>query len=187
MTQIGKKLEDFSVKAFHKGQFKTVSRKDLEGKWSVIFFYPADFTFVCPTELKDLADHYPEFQKEGVEIYSVSTDSHYVHKAWHDDSESIAAIQFPMLGDPAGHLSKSLGVYVESSGEALRGTFVVDPEGVIRAEEVHDMGIGRNAAELLRKVQAAKFVAENDGEVCPANWRPGAATLKPGIELVGKI
>jgi len=153
----------------------------------VFFFYPADFTFVCPTELGDLADKYQQFKGLGVEIYGVSTDTHFTHKAWHDTSETIKKVHFPLLADPTGHLSRSFGVYIEEEGLAYRGTFLVNPDGLVKLMEVHDNGIGRNAEELVRKVQAAQFVASHPGEVCPAKWKPGAATLKPGLDLVGKI
>jgi len=180
-------VPEFKVQAFHIGEFKTVTQADLKGKWSVFFFYPADFTFVCPTELGDVADKYNQLKGMGVEVYSVSTDTHFVHKAWHDASPTIKKIKFPMLADPTGALSRAFGVYIEEEGLAYRGTFVVDPEGKIKLAEIHDNGIGRNADELVRKVQAAQFVASHPGEVCPAKWTPGAATLKPGLDLVGKI
>jgi peroxiredoxin len=184
---INQRIPDFKVQAFHNGEFKTVTQEDLRGKWSVFFFYPADFTFVCPTELGDLADKYPELKKLNVEVYGVSTDTHFTHKAWHDVSETIKKIKYPMLADPTGHLSRSFGVYIEEEGLAYRGTFLVNPDGLVKICEVHDNGIGRNAEELVRKVQAAQFVATHPGEVCPAKWKPGAATLKPGLDLVGKI
>ena len=184
---INSQIPEFKVQAFHNGEFKTVSNKDIEGKWAVFFFYPADFTFVCPTELVDMAENYDQFKAMGVEIYSVSTDTHFVHKAWHDASESIRQIKYPMLSDPTGLLSRAFGVMIEESGMAYRGTFVVNPEGKVKVAEIHDTGIGRNADELLRKVEAAQFVAENDGEVCPVKWKKGASTLKPIIDLVGKI
>lgn len=184
---INSQSPEFSVQAYHNGAFKTVTSNDLAGKWSVFFFYPADFTFVCPTELGDVADKYAKLQEMGVEVYSVSTDTHFVHKAWHDASETIKKIQFPMLADPTGHLSRSFGVYIDEEGLAYRGTFVVAPDGKIKLAEIHDNGIGRNADELVRKIQAAQFVASHPGEVCPAKWTPGAATLKPGLDLVGKI
>jgi NADH-dependent peroxiredoxin subunit C len=184
---INQRIPDFKVQAFHNGEFKTVTQEDLRGKWSVFFFYPADFTFVCPTELGDLADKYPELKKLNVEVYGVSTDTHFTHKAWHDVSETIKKIKYPMLADPTGHLSRSFGVYIEEEGLAYRGTFLVNPDGLVKICEVHDNGIGRNAEELVRKVQAAQFVASHPGEVCPAKWKPGAATLKPGLDLVGKI
>ena len=186
-TLINTKLPEFKVQAFHDGDFKEVSDKDLAGKWSVIFFYPADFTFVCPTELGDMADNYAEFQKLGVEVYAVSTDTHFVHKAWHDASDTIKKIKYPMLGDPTGSLSRAFGVHIEEEGLAYRGTFLIAPDGSIKLSEVQDNGIGRNADELLRKVKAAQFVADHPGEVCPAKWKPGSDTLKPGLDLVGKI
>lgn len=187
MALIGKEVSDFTVKAFVDGEFKDVSKSDLLGKWSVFVFYPADFTFICPTELEDLADLYEEFKKIGAEVYSVSTDSHFVHKAWHDASDTIKKIKFPMLADPTGKLSRDFEVYIEEEGVALRGSFIINPAGKIVAYEVNDNSIGRDAAELLRKVQAAQYVAEHSDEVCPARWRPGSKTLKPGIDLVGKI
>ncbi|EQC48605.1 peroxiredoxin [Bacteriovorax sp. BSW11_IV] len=186
-TLINSQLPEFKVQAYHKDDFKTVSSEDLKGKWSILFFYPADFTFVCPTELGDMADKYAEFQKMGVEVYSVSTDTHFTHKAWHDASETIKKINYPMLADPTGTLTRALGVHIEEEGLAYRGTFLVSPEGKIKIAEVHDNGIGRNADELMRKVQAAQFIAEHPNEVCPAKWKPGSETLKPGLDLVGKI
>jgi peroxiredoxin (alkyl hydroperoxide reductase subunit C) len=184
---INSQLPDFKVQAYHNGSFKTVSNCDVLGKWAIFFFYPADFTFVCPTELVDMAGKYDQFKAAGVEIYSVSTDSHFVHKAWHDASESIRKIQYPMLADPTGTLSRAFGVHIEEDGMAYRGTFVVNPEGKIKIAEIQDNGIGRNADELLRKVEAAQFIAAHPDEVCPAKWQKGAETLKPTIDLVGKI
>lgn len=184
---INSQLPEFKVQAYHNGAFKTVTDKDVLGKWAVFFFYPADFTFVCPTELVDVADKYDYLKSLGVEVYSVSTDSHFVHKAWHDTSDSIKKIQYPMLADPTGVLSRAFGVYIEAEGMAYRGTFVTNPEGQIKIAEIHDNGIGRNADELVRKIEAAQFVATHDGEVCPAKWKKGEATLKPSIDLVGKI
>jgi peroxiredoxin len=185
--QINQRIPTFKVQAYHRETFKTVTHEDLLGKWSVLFFYPADFTFVCPTELADLGEKYEELKSMGVEVYSVSTDTHFTHKAWHDTSETIKQLDFPMLADPTGQLTRAFGVYIEDEGLALRGTFVVNPEGLVKIIEVNDSGIGRNAAELVRKIQAAQFVASHPGEVCPAKWKPGAATLKPGLDLVGKI
>jgi NADH-dependent peroxiredoxin subunit C len=187
MTIINTRITDFKVQAYHNNEFKTVSQEQLKGKWSIFFFYPADFTFVCPTELGDLADKYQQLKDMGVEVYSVSTDTHFTHKAWHDASETIKKIKYPMLADPTGLLSRAFGVHIEEEGLAYRGTFVVNPDLLIKVAEIHDNGIGRNAEELVRKVQAAQFVASHPGEVCPAKWKPGAATLKPGLDLVGKI
>ncbi|WMS85684.1 alkyl hydroperoxide reductase subunit C [Pleionea litopenaei] len=189
MTQsiINTELKPFKATAFHNGEFKDVTEKDVLGKWSVFFFYPADFTFVCPTELGDMADHYAQLQEMGVEVYSVSTDTHFTHKAWHSSSDTINKINFPMLGDPTGTISRNFGVMIEEDGLALRGTFVINPEGEIKVAEIHDLGIGRSAAELVRKIQAAQYVASHDGEVCPAAWKPGSETLKPSLDLVGKI
>ena len=184
---INQRVPSFKVQAFHKDEFKTVTHEDLLGKWSVLFFYPADFTFVCPTELADLAERYRELQAMGVEVYAVSTDTHFTHKAWHDTSETIKKIDYPMLADPTGALTRAFGVYIEEEGLAHRGTFVLDPEGRVKIVEIHDGGIGRSAADLVRKIQAAQFVATHPGEVCPAKWKPGAETLKPSLDLVGKI
>ena len=187
MSLIGKEVSDFKVMAFAQGDFKEVTKADLLGKWSVFVFYPADFTFVCPTELGDLADHYEDFKKIGCDIYSVSTDTHFVHKAWHDASDTIKKIQYIMLGDPTAALARDFEVLIESDGLALRGSFIINPQGEIVAYEVNSNNIGREASELLRKVQAAQFVAEHGDQVCPAKWRPGAETLKPSLDLVGKL
>ncbi len=184
---IGKEITDFTVQAYHKGSFETVTKESVLGHWSVFFFYPADFTFVCPTELGDLADFYEDFKETGCEIYSVSEDTHFVHKAWADASETIRKIEYPMLADPAGRLASFFDVLVEEEGQALRGTFIVNPEGKIKAYEIHDMGIGRNAEELLRKVQAAQYVEEHGDQVCPAKWKPGEETLTPSLDLVGLL
>lgn len=186
MALIGKQINEFKATAYQNGEFVEVTHENLKGKWSVVVFYPADFTFVCPTELEDLAEHYEKFKAENCEVYSVSTDTHFVHKAWHDISERIGKIKFPMVADPTGKLSREFEVMIEEEGLALRGSFVINPEGKIVAYEVHDLGIGREASELLRKLQAAKFVAEH-GEVCPAKWQPGSETIKPSIDLVGKL
>lgn len=187
MSQIGKQVVDFNVEAFVNDEFKKVSKQDILGKWSIFFFYPADFTFVCPTELEDLANLYEEFKATGTEIYSVSTDTHFVHKAWHDTSETIKKINYPMLADPTGTITRGFDVMIEEVGLAERGTFVVNPEGEIVAYEVVAGNVGRNAAELLRKLKALQFVAKNPSEVCPAKWEEGNETLEPSIDLVGKI
>ncbi len=187
MALINTQIKPFQATAFKNGEFVEISDQDLQGKWSVFFFYPADFTFVCPTELGDLADHYEEFQKRGVEIYSVSTDTHFTHKAWHDSSDTIGKIQYNMIGDPTGEITHNFEVMREGQGLADRGTFVVDPEGVIQAMEITAEGIGRDAKDLLRKVKAALYVAAHPGEVCPAAWKEGEETLAPSLDLVGKI
>lgn len=187
MSLINTEIKPFKATAFHDGKFVDLTEADVKGKWSIFFFYPADFTFVCPTELGDMADVYPEFKKLGVEVYSVSTDTHFVHKAWVDASETIKKIKYPMIGDPTGTISRNFEVMIEEAGLALRGTFVMNPEGVIKVAEIHDLGIGRDASELLRKVKAAQYVASHPGEVCPAKWTEGAETLKPSLDLVGKI
>jgi len=187
MSLINKKVSDFKVTAYHDGGFKDVSLDSIKGKWSLFFFYPADFTFVCPTELGDLADNYDKFKEVDCEIYSVSEDTHFVHKAWADASETIGKIKYPMLADPTGKLARDFDVLIEDAGQALRCSFVVDPDGIIKAYEVNDLGIGRNSDELLRKVQAAQFVAEHGDQVCPAKWTPGAETLTPSLDLVGKL
>ncbi|NRR29890.1 MULTISPECIES: alkyl hydroperoxide reductase subunit C [Rugamonas] len=187
MSLINTQVKPFKATAFHNGKFVDVTEASLKGKWSVFVFYPADFTFVCPTELEDLANSYAEFSKLGVEVYGISTDTHFAHKAWHDTSDAIKKVQYPLIGDPTGLLSRNFEVMIEEEGLALRGTFVINPEGQIKVLEVHDNGIGRDASELLRKVKAAQYVASHPGEVCPAKWTEGAATLKPSLDLVGKI
>ncbi|SEQ25881.1 peroxiredoxin (alkyl hydroperoxide reductase subunit C) [Amphritea atlantica] len=187
MALINTQIKPFTASAFKKGEFIDVSEQDLQGKWSVFFFYPADFTFVCPTELGDLADHYAEFEARGVEIYSVSTDTHFTHKAWHESSDTIGKIQYTMIGDPTGTLTRNFEVMREGQGLADRGTFIVDPEGIIQAMEITAEGIGRDATDVLRKIKAAQYVASHPGEVCPAAWKEGEATLAPSLDLVGKI
>ncbi len=187
MSLIHHEVSDFQVMAYHQGEFKTVSRSDILGKWSVFFFYPADFTFVCPTELEDLAEKYGDFQGMNCQVYAVSTDTHFVHKAWHDTSERIGKITFPMLADPTHHLSRDFQVLIETDGMAERGTFIVNPDGKIVGYEVTAGNVGRNAEELLRKVQACQFVHEHGDQVCPAKWKPGDETLTPSLDLVGRL
>ena len=187
MSLVNTSVKPFKAQAFHNGKFVEVTDADLCGKWSAVVFYPADFTFVCPTELGDLADMYGEFQKIGLEIYAVSTDTHFTHKAWHDASDTIKKIKYPMIGDPTGTITRNFGVMIEEEGLALRGTFLINPEGVIKAMEVNDLGIGRSAADLLRKAQAAQYIAAHPNEACPASWKPGEETLTPSLDLVGKI
>ncbi|AQS88842.1 peroxiredoxin [Neoasaia chiangmaiensis NBRC 101099] len=187
MPRINSPLKPFETDAYHNGKFIKVTDADVKGKWGVFFFYPADFTFVCPTELEDMADNYAEFQKLGVEIYSVSTDKHFTHKAWHDTSPAIGKIKYVMLADPTGEIARNFDVMIEEAGMADRGTFLIDPEGKIQYIEVTAGGVGRSATELLDKVRAAQYVASHPGEVCPAKWKEGEATLSPSLDLVGKI
>jgi peroxiredoxin (alkyl hydroperoxide reductase subunit C) len=187
MSLINTQIKPFKAQALKAGKFIEVTEDSIKDTWSVFFFYPADFTFVCPTELEDLADHYSEFQKLGVEIFSVSTDTHFAHKAWHDTSPAIGKIAYTMVGDPTLAISRNFDVLIEAAGLADRGTFVVDPNGVIQIVEVTAGGVGRDAKELLRKIKAAQYVASHPGEVCPAKWQEGEKTLAPSLDLVGKI
>ena len=187
MSLVNTQIKPFSATAFRNGEFVDVTEADIAGKWAIFFFYPADFTFVCPTELGDLADHYADLQAMGVEVYSVSTDTHFTHKAWHETSDTIGKIQYFMLGDQTTQLSQNFEILREGQGLADRGTFLVDPDGIIQVVEVTAEGIGRNAAELVRKVKAAQYVRSHPGEVCPAKWEEGDDTLAPSLDLVGKI
>ena len=187
MAKIGDTLKPFTTQAYKEGKFVEVSDGDVKGKWAIFFFYPADFTFVCPTELEDLADIYPKLQDMGVEVFSVSTDTHFSHKAWHDSSPAIGKINYYMLGDQNHVIGNNFDVIREGQGLADRATFLVDPDGVIQVMEVTCEGVGRNAAELLRKVKAAQYIREHPGEVCPAKWEEGETTLAPSLDLVGKI
>lgn len=187
MSLIGTVVQPFTANAYHNGKFITVSDENFKGKWSIVCFYPADFTFVCPTELEDLQSHYKVLQDLGVEVYSVSTDTHFTHKAWHDTSTAIGKIEYIMIGDPSHNISRAFDVLDETTGLAQRGTFIVDPDGVVQAMEINADGIGRDASTLIRKVKAAQYVRKNPNEVCPAKWEEGKETLKPSFDLVGKI
>ncbi|MDL2212268.1 peroxiredoxin [Erysipelotrichaceae bacterium OttesenSCG-928-M19] len=187
MSLIGKEIEEFQAQAFKNGEFIEVSNEDFKGQWSIVCFYPADFTFVCPTELEDLQNQYPALKELGVEVYSVSTDTHFTHKAWHDNSEAIGKIEYTMIGDPSHLISWIFDVLDEETGLADRGTFIIDPDGVVQAVEINAGGIGRDASILINKVKAAQYVRKNPNEVCPAKWQEGAETLTPGLDLVGKI
>ena len=187
MVKVGQPVPEFKMNAFQNDEVKEIKLSDYKGKWVVMMFYPADFTFVCPTELEDMAALYPQFQEAGAEVISVSTDTAFVHKAWHDTSDAIGKVDYLMGADPTGEVSQLFDVYIDDEGLALRGTFIIDPDGVLKTAEIHDLGIGRSAAETLRKLGAAKFVNEFGDQVCPANWTPGADTLTPGLDLVGKI
>ena len=184
---VGDEMPDVRFNYYHDGKIKDMSIRDLKGKWSIFFFYPADFTFVCPTELEDLANHYDRFKEEGIEIISFSTDTAYAHKAWHDTSPAISKVNYPMGSDANGCISKNLGIYIDDEGITLRGTFIINPDGIIKSIEVNDNSIGRSAKELIRKVIAAKAVEKNGGKVCPASWEPGQDMLNPSDDLVGKI
>jgi peroxiredoxin (alkyl hydroperoxide reductase subunit C) len=187
MMHIGQKILDFELEVFHDETVKKIRLSDYNGKWLIVVFYPADFTFICPTELGELADRYETFKRLGAEVLSVSTDTVFAHKAWHDQSPTIRKIQFPMVADPTGKLCKEFGTYLDQEGLSLRGSFIIDPNGVLKAFEVHDNSIGRNVGELLRTLEAAIFVSEHEGEVCPASWHPGSPTLRPSVRLVGKL
>lgn len=187
MSLIGTEVKPFKASAYHNGKFIEVSEADFKGKWSVVCFYPADFTFVCPTELGDLQDQYATLKSLGVEVYSVSTDTHFTHKAWHDSSETIGKIEYIMIGDPSHTISRNFDVLIEADGLADRGTFIIDPDGVIQTVEINAGGIGRDASALVNKIKAAQYVRNNPGEVCPAKWQEGGETLKPSLDLVGKI
>ncbi len=187
MSLIGTEVKPFKASAYHNGKFIEVTQENLKGKWSVVCFYPADFTFVCPTELEDLQNHYEELKSLGVEVYSVSTDTHFTHKAWHDTSEAIGKITYIMIGDPSQTITRNFDVLIESEGLADRGTFIIDPDGVIQAIEINSGGMGRDAGLLVKKIKAAQYLRNNPKEVCPAKWEEGKATLKPGLDLVGKI
>jgi len=187
MVKIGEKVPDMEMEVFQNEEIKKVKLSDYSGKWVVMVFYPADFTFICPTELEELANAYAQFKEKNAEIISVSTDTVFVHKAWHDNSPAIKKIQYPMAADPSGKMCKEFGTYIEGEGVSLRGSFIIDPDGVLKAYEIHDNSIGRSAKELLRKLQAADFIRNSAGMVCPASWEPGKDTLKPGLDLVGKI
>lgn len=187
MALINTQIKPYTASAFKDGEFIDVSSDDIKGKWAVFFFYPADFTFVCPTELGDLADYHEELAGRGVEVFSVSTDTHFTHKAWHDASDTIGKIKYTMIGDPTGEITRNFEVMREGQGLADRATFLVDPEGVIQAMEITAEGIGRDAEDLVRKVKAAQYVAAHPDEVCPAKWKEGEETLAPSLDLVGMI
>ncbi len=184
---VGENIADFEIEIYHQNKLAKTKFSDYKGKWLILFFYPADFTFVCPTELEEMAELYPKFQEMDAEVISMSTDTAFSHKAWHDNSPAIGKVNFPMGADPTGKVCKALGTYIPDEGLSLRGSFIIDPDGVIKALEIHDNSIGRSAEELLRKLQAAQYVREHGGEVCPAKWKPGNDTLTPGVDLVGKI
>lgn len=179
--------EEIDFEIFHHNEISTTSFAAYRGKWLILFFYPADFSFVCPTELGEMADHYEALQQEGAEVVSVSTDTAFVHKAWHDQSEMVKKVQFPMAADSSHELSELFGVLNEDDGLAYRGTFIINPEGEIVSIEINNNAVGRCASEIVRKFKAAKYVSEHPANVCPASWNEGGETLQPGVDLVGKI
>lgn len=187
MSLINTTVQPFKTQAFHNGKFITISDETLKGKWSVLIFMPAAFTFNCPTEIEDAADNYAEFQKMGAEVYIVTTDTHFSHKVWHETSPAVGKAKFPLVGDPTHTLTRNFGVHLDDEGLALRGTFIINPEGVIKTAEVHSNEIARDISETLRKLKAAQYTAAHPGEVCPAKWKEGVATLTPSLDLVGKI
>ncbi|HAK16657.1 MAG TPA: peroxiredoxin [Acinetobacter junii] len=187
MSLINTEVKPFKADAFRNGEFIQVTDADLKGKWSVLIFMPAAFTFNCPTEVEDAAENYEEFKKAGAEVYIVTTDTHFSHKVWHETSLAVGKAQFPLVGDPTHQLTRAFDVHIEEAGLALRGTFIVNPEGVIKTAEIHDNAIARDVSETLRKLKAAQFVASHPGEVCPAKWKEGNDTIAPSIDLVGKI
>ena len=187
MISVGQKVPDFDFEVYANEETKRIKFSDYSGKWVVLLFYPADFTFVCPTELEEAAGLYEEFKKQGAEVISVSTDTVYSHKAWHDSSPSIKKIKYPMAADPTGRLCRAFGTYIEEEGLSRRATVIIDPQGTVKSLEIHDNSIGRNTHEILRKLEAAIFVSKHKGQVCPASWNPGKKTLTPGLELVGKL
>jgi len=187
MSLINTTVQPFKTQAFLNGKFVEVTEQSLKGKWSVLIFMPAAFTFKCPTEVEDAADNYAQFKDMGTEVYIVTTDTHFSHKVWHETSPAVGKAKFPLVGDPTHTLTRMFGVHIEEEGLALRGTFVINPEGVIKTAEVHDNAIARDVKETLRKVKAAQYVAAHPGQVCPAKWQEGAKTLTPSLDLVGKI
>jgi NADH-dependent peroxiredoxin subunit C len=187
MSLINTQVQPFKNEAFHNGKFVTITNETLKGKWSVFIFMPAAFTFNCPTEIEDAAEHYGEFQKAGAEVYIVTTDTHFSHKVWHETSPAVSKAKFPLIGDPTHKLTRAFDVHIEEAGLALRGTFIINPTGTIVTMEVHDNAIARDVKETVRKLKAAQYVASHPGEVCPAKWNEGAKTLKPSLDLVGKI
>lgn len=187
MSLINTEVQPFKADAFHNGEFIEVTDESLKGKWSVLIFMPAAFTFNCPTEIEDAANNYAEFQKAGAEVYIITTDTHFSHKVWHETSPAVGKAQFPLIGDPTHQLTNAFGVHIPEAGLSLRGTFVINPEGVIKTLEIHDNAIARDVSETLRKLKAAVFVANNPNEVCPAKWNEGADTITPSLDLVGKI
>ncbi|WPM32378.1 redoxin domain-containing protein [Hydrogenobacter sp. T-2] len=191
MLRVGQKVPNFEMEVYDPKTlgFGKVSLEDLlrERKWVVLFFYPADFTFVCPTELADLAEHYEELQRMGVEVISVSTDTKYTHLAWQRTEKLLEKVKYLMGADPTGKVSRLFGVYDEDTGLALRGTFIINPDGILVGSEVNFYNVGRNAEELVRKMKANAYLMSHPDEACPARWKEGDKTLKPSQEIVGRV
>ena len=187
MSLINTQVQPFKAHAFHNSKFIEVTEQTLKGKWSVFIFMPAAFTFNCPTEVEDAAENYAEFQKLETQVYIITTDTHFAHKVWHETSPAVGKAKFPLVGDPTHALTHAFGVHIAEEGLALRGTFLINPEGMIKTAEVHSNEIARDVSETLRKLKAAQYTAKNPGQVCPAKWKEGAATLTPSLDLVGKI
>jgi len=190
-VKVGKKVPNFEMEIYDPktGAFGKISLEDFmrERKWLILFFYPADFTFVCPTELADLAEHYDELVELGAEVVSVSTDTKYVHLAWQQTEKLLEKVKYPMGADPTGMVSRMFGVYDEDTGLALRGTFIINPDGVLVGSEINFYNVGRNAEELVRKMKANVYLMSHPDEACPAKWEPGKKTLKPSEKIVGKV
>jgi len=187
MSLINTQVQPFKANAFHNGKFIEVTEQSLKDQWSVLIFMPAAFTFNCPTEIEDAANNYAEFQRAGTEVYIVTTDTHFSHKVWHETSPAVGKAKFPLIGDPTHTLTNAFGVHIPEEGLALRGTFLINPQGVIKTVEIHSNEIARDVSETLRKLKAAQYTAAHPGEVCPAKWQEGEATLAPSLDLVGKI
>lgn len=190
-VKIGQKVPDFKMTYYDpvKKGFGNINLYDLlqEGNWVVLFFYPADYTFVCPTELEDVGNKYDEFKKLKIEVLSVSTDTQYVHLAWTKDEPLLKNFKWKMVADPTGFISRTFGVYDEATGLALRGTYIINPDGILVASEINHYPVGRNADELQRKIEAYQYVREHPDEACPAKWTKGKKTLKPGPDIVGRV
>ena len=187
MSLINTAVQPFKAQAYHNGKFIEVSDQSLKGKWSVLIFMPAAFTFNCPTEVEDAADNYAEFQKLGTQVYIITTDTHFAHKVWHETSPAVGKARFPLVGDPTHQLTRAFGVHIEAEGLALRGTFIINPEGTLVSSEINFYNVGRDAAELLRKMEANAYLVRHPEQACPAKWKPGSKTLTPSKDMVGKV
>lgn len=189
MFNVDQKFPTFSLETYNpkKETIERISNKNFQGRWLILFFYPADFTFVCPTELLDLKKIYDELKKLKTEVVVVSTDTVYTHKVWIETEEMLRGLSYLMAADHNGKFSRELGIYDEDKGMSQRAVFIIDPEGVLRMAEIVSDDIGRNARELLHKLKALQFVRKNPGKVCPASWEEGGSTLEPGIKKAGKV